>query len=524
MRRKYAQNGSFRALLQYPRLFKCDVDHLLLAHQLKRHVIYECHAGMVDIVAPILGVRLKAGIFTGQVLPRPLSRPELERLIQRLSTARTSVGKLRRAFAQTRFMPEERIEAAARLLMDLSEYAIRPADGSDLTPLKTYVASELLKRQEWYELEGIARLVGVKSPPRIVLAIQVMQPGWREAVDWHGLHRAREVLAKVAPSTLAVVERDKLVVLCSQLDGLEGRIRKLLSALRAAGLRVAIGVGRPCDDERQIWQSYHEAEIALGYRFLTDDPVIFLETMERQGQRSVVIPSALESLALLMRLGNAARAQQIVRTLIQELGREPYSASWVLDCSVEILSVLIRGLREAGNRSEGLPGILRHFLTRATGAADIQDILGLLESSAMRLINQAESSAARTADLVERVCEHVERHLAERLTLERLCREVLFASPDHFSRVFQRVKGVRFTEWVLEQRIGRAQEFLASTNHAIASVAARCGYDDPHYFSRAFRKATGVTPTQYRQAHLPGERRQIARPPVTEMPAMRAVG
>jgi AraC-like DNA-binding protein/ligand-binding sensor protein len=492
-----------RAVLNDPELgercAQCDLNHLQLAHQLKRYVIYECHAGMVDIVAPILGLPIRAGVFTGQVLPRPLSHEERERLIHRLSTPNLSVARLRRAFAKTRFMPGERIEAAAKLLMDLTEYGIRSDQGSDATPLKTYVASELLKRQEWYELEGIARLAGVDAPPHVVLAIQVVHPGWREAVDWRGLHRAREVVAKETPSALAVLERDKLVVLWSDLQGLEGGVRRLLQALRSAGLRVAIGVGRPCDAERHIWHSYHEAETALGYRFLTDDPIIFLEKMERHGQRSLGLPSALQKLAVLIRMGDRVRAQEMVRTLIQELGREPYSASWVLDSSVEILTLLIHELRQAGNRSEALPGILRHFLARANRAGSIQDILALLEATAVRLISEVESPAPRTTDLVQRVCEHVQHHLAEPVTLERLCREVLFVSPDHFSRVFQKATSKRFTRWVLEQRMERAKELLGSTEQAVSWVAARCGYEDPHYFSRVFRSATGMTPTQYRQ-------------------------
>jgi AraC-like DNA-binding protein/ligand-binding sensor protein len=494
-----------RVLLGDPELVtrcsRCDLDHLQLAHQLKRHVIYECHAGMVDIVVPILGLPVKSGVFTGQVLPRPLADHERERLIRRLATSHSSMARLRRAFAQTRYMPEDRIEAAARLLMDLVQYGIRSSEASDVAPLRTYVASELLKRQEWQELEGIARLVGVEAPPRIVFAIQVVHPGWREAVDWRGLSRAREVLAEAVPASLAIIERDKLVVLWPDPADLDSELRTLLHALRAAGLRVAIGVGRPCGPDRPIWESYHEAEAALGYRFLTDDPVIFLDAVDRETPRSTVIPSALQNLGLAIRLGDNARAGEILRTLIQELAREAYSPSWVLDCCVEILTVIIRGLREIGNRSEALPGMLRQFLSRADRGANVHEILALLESSAMRLIDQTESRVTRVADLVDRVCEHVCQHIAEPLTLERLCAEVLFVSPDHFSRIFRKAKGVRFTDWVLSQRMERARQLLTSGDHPIAVVATRCGYDDPHYFCRVFRKAVGMTPTQYRSAN-----------------------
>jgi AraC-like DNA-binding protein len=203
---------------------------------------------------------------------------------------------------------------------------------------------------------------------------------------------------------------------------------------------------------------------------------------------------------LIIRLDDCARAQEIVHTLVQELGREPYSAAWALDCAVEILSLLIHELREAGNKSDALPGILRHFLNSANQAASTQDILALLEASAAHLISHAKTAAHSTTDLVEHVCDHVQRHLAEPVSLERLCAEALFVSPDHFSRTFQRVKGIRFKQWVLGLRIEQAKELLALTDETVASLGVRCGFDHHAYFCRAFRKATGTTPTEYRKA------------------------
>jgi AraC-like DNA-binding protein/ligand-binding sensor protein len=496
----YACNLLKRDAVLAARCSDSDLHHLRLAHQLKRHVIYECHAGMVDIAVPILGLPVTAGVLTGQVLPRQPSPEECERLAQRLSVSDIGLAQLRRAFARTRFLPEDRIEAAAKLAVDLVQYAFRPDAGSDLAPLRSYVASELLRGQEWQELQGIARMVGVGSVPRVVVVVQVLAPGWREVIDWQGLNRAREVLARVLPGSLAVVERDKLVVLCSDLDRLEGRIREVLAALRAAGLRVTIGVGRPCGPERPVSESYHEAQMALGYRALTSEPVVFLDAVERPGRSSQVISSALSNLRRLIRLRDRARAKETMRALLLDLRRET-SISWVLDCAVEILATIIRELRDVGNKSRALPGVLRHFVTGANRAEDLHAILALLETDATRIIDQIEGARPPTADLVQEVCEYLRRHLDEPVSLGRLCREVLFVSPDHFSRVLRRVSGMRFRQWLLAQRIARAKELLATTTHSVAVVGSHCGFAHQAHFCRAFRKATGLPPSRYRMAH-----------------------
>ena len=481
---------------------KCDqsdLSHMQLAHQLGRYVIYECHAGMLDIAVPIVGTPTKACVLTGQVLPRPLSDEERERLARRLTTRKTSTARLRKAFAQTAFMPEWQIEAAARLLDELVEYGLSPNTGPDPAPLKTYVAGELLKRRQWSELEGIAHLAGIEAPPQVAVAVKVVSPGWRESIDWQGLNRARELFAAEAPSALAVIEGDKLLVLYPELEGLEHRVRRLVNTLRAAGLQVAAGIGRPCDDSRHISESCHEAETALGYRFLTNDAVIFLERMERRSERPQLIPAAMRDIGLLVRLGNPARAREVLRGLVLELGREAHARPLVLDLSIEALALLISELRGAGNRSEALPGILRHFVASAHRATSVGELLSLLEGSAQQLMGHGNGAESQPNDVVQRVCEYAEQHLDEPINLQHLCKETLSVSPCHFSRLFHKAKGMRFTDWLLARRMERATQLLATTEQSVAAVASNCGYSDPHYFARVFHKVTGVTPSEYRQ-------------------------
>jgi len=330
--------------------------------------------------------------------------------------------------------------------------------------------------------------------------MRVSWPSWRGNVDWQGLNQARELVAAEIPSALAVVEGDKLFVLCCELDGVAQRVRKVVTTLRAAGLQVAAGVGRPCDGSREIWESCHEAETALGYRFLTKDAVIFLEAVERRSEYPRLIPAAAKDIGLLVRLGNPERAREVLSALILELGREPHARPWLLDCSVEILALLISELRDAGNRSEALPGVLRHFVMAGYRATTLGELVSLLEWSVEQLIGHVQSAPRRPTDLVARVCEYVEHHLAEPINLQRLCRETLFVSPYHLSRTFRKATGIRFADWLTARRMERATQLLASTEQSIASVAASCGYDDPRYFSRVFRKAVGATPSQYRQA------------------------
>jgi AraC family transcriptional regulator len=71
----------------------------------------------------------------------------------------------------------------------------------------------------------------------------------------------------------------------------------------------------------------------------------------------------------------------------------------------------------------------------------------------------------------------------------------------YFIRLFKQSTGLTPYQYVLQQRIERAKQLLRQGNRAIADVALECGFTSQSNFTRAFRRATGMTPKAY-QMHL----------------------
>lgn len=65
------------------------------------------------------------------------------------------------------------------------------------------------------------------------------------------------------------------------------------------------------------------------------------------------------------------------------------------------------------------------------------------------------------------------------------------------SRAFERCSGYTFNEYLTEVRLEVARKLLRSNFH-VSEVAARCGFADPGYFARVFKKVHGIPPSQYR--------------------------
>jgi transcriptional regulator GlxA family with amidase domain len=95
-----------------------------------------------------------------------------------------------------------------------------------------------------------------------------------------------------------------------------------------------------------------------------------------------------------------------------------------------------------------------------------------------------------------------DRVIHERLDDPRLGVATLALTENVSARMVHSVfaeRGMTPASYIREKRIGRAQSLLASTNLSLADIGVRCGIVDPSVFSRTFRSARGVTPTEYRR-------------------------
>jgi AraC-like DNA-binding protein len=116
-------------------------------------------------------------------------------------------------------------------------------------------------------------------------------------------------------------------------------------------------------------------------------------------------------------------------------------------------------------------------------------------------------------DLLHALINSVWQRLATPLSLERLAADVGYTA-NHLNDLMREHTGRSLGRWVTDMRMARARATLERTDAPIADVASACGYDDPAYFSRAFRREHGVPPATWRLAARPVDARhaQVAIP------------
>jgi AraC-like DNA-binding protein len=98
---------------------------------------------------------------------------------------------------------------------------------------------------------------------------------------------------------------------------------------------------------------------------------------------------------------------------------------------------------------------------------------------------------------IELALAHIRQRLHEPLDVATLA-ELAGLSRSHFSRVFRHCEGVSPAEYIFAYRMRRAASLLVRSDDAVKQVSRDCGFDDPNYFTKAFRKRYGASPTEFR--------------------------
>lgn len=160
-----------------------------------------------------------------------------------------------------------------------------------------------------------------------------------------------------------------------------------------------------------------------------------------------------------------------------------------------------------------LSGLWDELHRRDDGHAEaVKAQLTLLLVEVARLAGPLGTDAkARRDPFLARVLDVIEERFHEGISLSDVARTVNL-TPGHLTTIVRERTGRTVLEWITERRMAEARRLLVHSGLSVGQVAQRVGYDDPAYFTRAFRRTHGTTPSGWRRSGRGWSQRQGDRP------------
>lgn len=105
--------------------------------------------------------------------------------------------------------------------------------------------------------------------------------------------------------------------------------------------------------------------------------------------------------------------------------------------------------------------------------------------------------SATKSPYVMQALKYIQDNFREKITVDEIANHILI-NPTYLSRLFHREVGQPITSYINFCRINLAKQLLFESNGTITSIAAQTGFYDSSHFLKAFKKAVGMTPKEYR--------------------------
>lgn len=155
--------------------------------------------------------------------------------------------------------------------------------------------------------------------------------------------------------------------------------------------------------------------------------------------------------------------------------------------AMDRIIVLMKQLQDS-DRRYGLAA-LNNFLTSA-----------VISELAAQTENRDRYTYAKETQLLSDIRDHIELHISEQLRVRAIA-DYFGYNEKYLSTVFRQWAGISIKQYILQAKIDHAKAELSDTNRSISQIGYSLGYSDPHNFTNAFKKLTGLTPGAYRESY-----------------------
>ncbi len=266
-------------------------------------------------------------------------------------------------------------------------------------------------------------------------------------------------------------------------------------------LTALFGISQKSRETSRLPQALSEArsalgrcyyDSALGISFYQDQK----SRLRQPAQREFNINFLKKSMSAAVLENESQDLKEIFRELSELFAQYKPDKPQAVSACINMYSYLHDLLQNESTRENAFPYSI-DIAKQLSGLGSLDDILLWLDSFCEKICAMlAERKEKRSDKFVYMAKRYIHEHYREKLTLSEIA-EHLTISPGYLSSTFSRYMNKTVSDYIAEVKIDHAKELIDSGQYLIYEIADQLGFENAYYFSKVFKKVTGMAPKNY---------------------------
>jgi two-component system response regulator YesN len=344
----------------------------------------------------------------------------------------------------------------------------------------------------------------IQSQPHLRV-ILIRAEGWGDRMNEEALLLfAIDNMSQELLSSRSFVYKNHVVIVMSGSDSQADKLARRDGILRIARLlkcKLFAASGIAVDRIEDLHQSYQTAVAAIAYQaFLKQSYWEYADIEGRKGGRMVCTLDEEKELASILLEDDPIALKLWVQQVIDQFIADPEATPVTLEAAIRSISIAAhRWLDRVQSMHGRTAADVPVQLALDSDQLETNPIESLFHHLFTIMKHYRSQLTNGRSTHVQRAVAYIEESLGHELGLQQVAEHV-HLHPNHLSEIFKKETGMKFIDYVAATKIKRATQRLVESNAKISEIAGSVGYEDVKYFGQIFKKHTGKTPSEYREA------------------------
>ncbi len=265
-------------------------------------------------------------------------------------------------------------------------------------------------------------------------------------------------------------------------------------------LSVTIGVGLSVFSLKDISKSYSMAYENVNRKlFLGKSKIIIDSLVEEEDYIHQFDFSSTQRLANLIKSSDEEKLRDLVNDIFKDVAKyKNANIKYCLNIGLQLILTASRQLMELQISTEEArfdENQVWEKLFKLETLEDMKKVIIDYLIAISRYISEKRNKKSR--NVIEQIKNIINKRYNENITINDIAKEV-YLSTTYLCMIFKQETGETVNDYITKVRIERAKELLKDPQNKLYDICYSIGYIEPGYFSKIFKKHTGLSPTEYR--------------------------